>query len=506
MKVLLIYPKIPDTFWSFKYALKFVSKKATHPPLGMLTVASMMPEEWDIRLIDMNVERLKNRMFKNVDLVFISAMSIQSESVRNLMAICKRLGIKTAAGGPLFSTDHEKYDDIDYLVLDEAEMAFPHFLKDLKEGNPKHIYRAEGHCDMDLSPVPMWSLISMKDYKSMSIQYTRGCPFNCDFCNVTSLFGHKVRFKSTAKVLRELENIYKNGWRSGVFFVDDNFIGNRAELKNDLLPSLIKWMEEKKYPFTFMTQASVNLADDDELMEMMVMAGFNSVFVGIESPNEESLAECKKYQNKTRDMISSVKRMQQYGLQVMGGFIVGFDNDPLSIFQKQIDFIQKSGIVTAMVGLLNAPRGTALYRRLEKTGRIIKDFTGDNTNFSINFIPRIKYDTLLKGYRGIINQIYSPKEYYERVRSFLNEYDPVLKTRFRLSRIPEYLVSLRALFKSVLFLGIIDKARSYYWKFLFWALFKKIKHFPLAITYTIYGFHFRKVFNIKKNTWKRRRV
>lgn len=498
MKVLMVYPKCPETFWSFKYALKFVSKKATHPPLGLLTIAGMMPDEWDIKLIDMNVEKLKDRHFKGVDLVFISAMSVQSESAGQVIQRCRDMGIKSVGGGPLFTTDYEKYKDVDYLILNEAEITFPLFLKDYLKGDPKHIYSSDKFCDMRESPLPRLELLKMRKYKSMSIQYSRGCPFNCEFCNVTSLFGHRVRMKSDEQIIRELSNLYKHGWRSGVFFVDDNFIGSKAELKKGLLYSIKKWMDKKDHPFSFNTQASVNLADDEELMKLMVQAGFDSVFVGIETPNEESLEECRKFQNKTRDLVSCVKAMQKSGLQVMGGFIVGFDHDNLSIFQKQIDFIQKSGIVTAMVGLLNAPKGTQLYQRLSKANRLVRDITGDNTDFSLNFIPEISCEALLNGYKNIINRIYSPKEYYDRVKQFLKEYRPVKQFRFNFSGIPEYIRLLRAFLRSVWILGIFDRARIHYWKFLIWTIFHKIKQFPLAVTYSIYGFHFRKIFDINK--------
>lgn len=457
-----------------------------------------MPSDWKLKLIDMNVQKLKKRHFKDIDIVFISAMSIQSKSVRNIIDQCKSLKIKIAAGGPLFSTEYEKYDDVDYLILNEAEINFPRFLKDLKNGQPEHIYASNDYCSLSNTPIPSWGLINMKKYKSMSIQYTRGCPYNCDFCNVTALFGHKVRSKTKDQVRAELESLYDHKWRSGVFFVDDNFIGNKKKLKKDFLPNLIEWMEKKKYPFVFNTQASVNLAEDLDLMALMVKSGFDSVFVGIETPNEDSLAECKKFQNTTRDLISSIKAIHNAGLQVMGGFIVGFDSDPASIFQRQIDFIQNSRIVTAMVGLLNAPKGTILYQRLASSNRLHKDFTGDNTDFSMNFIPKLDYNTLLQGYQNILKGIYSPKQYYERVKGFMRDYNPGTNIKFKRALIRNYIESFRAFLRSILILGILDKARLYYWKFVIWAFLKKRKLFPLAITFAIYGFHFRKVFNLNK--------
>jgi len=348
--------------------------------------------------------------------------------------------------------------------------------------------------DMDKTPIPLWELVNMKKYVSMNLQYSRGCPFKCEFCDITVLFGHKVRTKSKDQILAELEILYSQGWRGGVFIVDDNFIGNKGKLKRDVLPAIIDWMEERKHPFVFSTEASINLSDDEELMQLMVQAGFNKVFVGIETPDEESLAECDKVQNKNRDLVACVKKIQRFGFEVTGGFIVGFDSDRPSIFERQVEFIQKSGIVTAMVGLLNAPRGTKLYKRLVKEGRLLKNSSGDNTDFSINFIPKMDHEMLVKGYENIINRIYSPKPYYERVRQFLREYRPFQKKAFRFHFRYLHFRYLGAFFKSVLFLGIIGKERFHYWKLLFWTMFRRPPLFPLALTFAVYGSHFRKIF------------
>ena len=489
MKILLVYPKYPDTFWSFRYALKYISKKASHPPLGLMTVAAMLPEEWDKRLVDMNVSALPDKALEWADLAFMSAMSVQKESVKEVVHRCKRKGLPIVAGGPLFMTRYEEFEDIDYFVLNEAEVTLPSFLADLENGCLQHIYTSEELPDIKKTPVPLWEILNMKQYASMNMQYSRGCPFNCEFCDISVLYGRKVRTKSKDQILGELDALYFRGWRGNVFFVDDNFIGNRKKLKTSILPSMIEWMQRRKYPFTFNTEASINLSDDAELMRLMVQAGFDSVFVGIETPNEESLAECNKLQNKNRDLVACVKKVQQFGLQVQGGFIVGFDNDPLSIFERLSAFIQESGIVTAMVGLLNAPRGTRLYKRLVKEGRLLKDITGDNTDFSINFIPKMDYEVLIKGYERIISGIYSPKPYYERVRNFLKEYKPLQRRAFRFN-----FSYPRAFFKSVLFLGIIGKERLYYWKLFFWTALRRPRLFPLAITLAIYGSHFRRVF------------
>ncbi len=489
MRILLVYPEYPETFWSFKYALRFISKKATHPPLGLLTVAAMLPEEWEKKLVDMSVTRLRDRDLEWADFVFISAMSIQKVSAKEVISRCKKIGIKIVVGGPLFMTEYEEFEDVNHFVLKEAEITLPLFLEDLKNGCLKHIYTSEESPDIEKTPIPLWELINMKKYSAMSIQYSRGCPFNCEFCDIPWLYGHKVRTKSKDQIIAELENIRSRGWRSKVFFVDDNFIGNKRKLKKEILPAIIEWMERKKHPFSFNTEASVDISDDEELMQLMVQAGFDAVFVGIETPNEESLAECKKFQNKNRDLVACVKKIQKFGLQVQGGFIVGFDSDPPSIFERMSAFIQESGIVTAMVGLLNAPPGSRLYQRLVKEDRVSKDFLGNNTDLSINFIPKMNYEKLISGYKKILNTIYSSKCYYERVKRFLEEYKPLKKKGFRF-----HFSNLGAFFKSIFFLGIKDKGRVYYWKLFFWSFFRRPRLFHMAITFSIYGFHFRKIF------------
>ena len=488
MNILMVYPKYPDTFWSFKHALKFVSKRASFPPLGLLTVAAMLPKDWCKKLIDMNTNQLTGEDILWADYVFISAMSIQSESVDEVIRRCKKLNAKMVAGGPLFTGSPEDYREIDHLILNEAEITLPLFLTDLSEGNPKQIYTSEDWADITSTPLPLWQIAPMKNYSSMNVQYSRGCPYDCDFCDITVLYGRKPRTKTKEQVLAELDVLYFNNWRGPVFFVDDNFIGNKVKLKKEILPAIIEWNAKRKNPFYFNTEVSINLADDDKLMQLMVKAGFEAVFIGIESPNEESLIECNKTQNRNRDLISSVKKIQESGLEVQGGFIVGFDNDPPSIFDKLTNFIQESGIVTAMVGLLNAPQGTKLQKRLLSEGRLLKNFNGNNTDLSINFVPQMEHRVLIDGYKKILNTIYSPKYYYERVMRFLKDFEPKKKKVFHLN--PNYIL---ALFKSIFKLGVIGEERIYYWKLFFWSLFRKPQLFSLAILFTIYGFHFRKI-------------
>ncbi|MGD8989937.1 MAG: B12-binding domain-containing radical SAM protein [Desulfobacterales bacterium] len=488
MKTLLLYPSFPDTFWSFKHALKFIHKRSAFPPLGLLTVAAMLPAGWPKRLIDLNVSPLTEKDMAWADCVFISAMAVQRESARNTIMRCKRAGLKVIAGGPLFTDEYASFEAVDHFVLNEAELTLPSFMGDLERNCPQRLYRTSAFADLSQTPPPLWQLIDMKSYAAMSIQFSRGCPFNCDFCNITALLGHRPRHKTAAQIIIELDGLYDLGWRGNIFFVDDNFISNKKYLQDELLPALIEWQKDKK-SIRFNTEASVNLADDHALMQMMVAAGFDSVFIGIETPAEEGLAECNKKQNKGRNLVESVKRIHRTGLQVQGGFIVGFDSDTPSIFQRQIDFIQKSGIVTAMVGLLNAPPGTRLYSRLKKEGRLA-GLVSCNTDGTTNIIPRMDLKALSDGYKRIMGQIYSPKIYYERVRTFLKEYKaPEAKLPFNIH-------NLMAFLRSCIRLGILGKERFQYWKLLLWTLRKRPELLPLAITLTIYGHHFRKVCEI----------
>jgi radical SAM superfamily enzyme YgiQ (UPF0313 family) len=488
---LLVYPKYPDTFWGYRYALKFVSRKAGFPPLGLLTVAAMLPQAWKKKLVDCNVRSLKDRDIRSADVVFLSAISVQSASARAIIDRCRSLEKPVVAGGPLFTSHFDEFDDVDHLVLNEAELTLPAFLADLEMGKPGHLYQTDQWADITATPLPRWELIDLDRYGSMNIQYSRGCPYDCEFCDITVLYGRKPRTKTAEQVIEELETLYVRGWRGGVFFVDDNFIGNRTKLKEEILPPIVRWMERRRYPFTLNTEASINLADDEDLMRSMARAGFDTVFVGIESPHEESLIECRKTPNRNRDLLLSVKKIQRAGIQVQGGFIVGFDKDPESIFDMLERFIQESGIVTAMVGLLNAPRGTKLYQRLLKEGRLLRSMSGNNTDFSMNFLPKMNYEALLKGYHRVLDEIYTPKHYYARVRQFLKEYRPTQVRIFHLR-----LDHIKALVKSALVLGLAGKERKYYWKLFFWSLFTRPRLFPLAITMAIYGFHFRKIISL----------
>jgi radical SAM superfamily enzyme YgiQ (UPF0313 family) len=487
-KILLIYPEYPDTFWSFKHALKFVSKKAAFPPLGLLTVAAMLPAEWELKLMDMNTGRLSDKDIRWADMVFISAMVVQKDSAKIAIKRCKKLGATVVAGGPLFTTQHEDFPCVDHFVLDEGEITLPPFLADLEKGCLKRIYSSKVRPDINITPVPRWDLVDKKKYSSMVVQYSRGCPYDCEFCDIVVLNGHMPRTKSREQMLLELDALYQRGWRDSVFIVDDNFIGNKKKLKAEILPAIIGWSQKRRFPFSFLTQTSINLADDVELTNLMVKSNFNMVFIGIESPNKESLTECGKSQNSSRDLIAAVKKLQHAGLEVQGGFIVGFDSDPQSIFQDVINFVQKSGVVTAMVGLLHAPNGTRLYRRLEGEKRLTGNFSGNNTDMSINFVPKMNVNKLMDGYRKIVNTIYAPNQYYARVKTFLREYQPkrrkssVMKSQ-----------NIGAFFRSLWVLGVQGKERWHFWNLMIWTVFKRPRSFSLSMSMAIYGFHFRKI-------------
>jgi len=493
MKILLVYPQYPDTYWSFKHALRFISKKAAVPPLGLITVSAMLPDTWQKKLVDMNVTKLTTSDIIWADYVFISAMYIQKESVDKVIDECLKHTKKMVAGGPLFTQEFQNYPQIDHFILNEAEITLPPFLKDLEMSKtPQKIYSTVEFADITSTPVPDYHLLSRKNYACMSLQVTRGCPFACDFCEITSLLGHKVRMKETDQVLRELDTLYRLNWRGLVSVVDDNFIGNKNEVKKNLLPALKKWMQEHKYPFTFSSQVSINLADDEELLHAMVEAGFSSAFIGIETPDEVSLQECNKVQNRNRDMIQSVRKLQKAGIEVSAGFIVGFDSDTPAVFQKQTEFIQKSGIVSAMVGLLNAPKNTKLYDRLEAEKRLTTEATGSNTDFSMNFVPAMDQNILLNGYRSIIKNIYSVKPYYKRIRQFLKNYKPLHSKTKKIE-----FAYLSAFIKSIIIIGIINRGRSEYWKLFIWTLLKRPGLFMDAITFTVYGYHYRTVYGLR---------
>lgn len=381
---------------------------------------------------------------------------------------------------------YEEFENVDHFVLGEGELTLPMFLEDVRNGQAKHLYVTDEHPDIRNTPVPQWDLINLKDYASMALQYSRGCPNDCEFCDIPITYGHKPRVKDNAQVIRELDSLYQRGWRGSLFIVDDNFIGNKNKVKR-MLPEVVQWSKERSYPFTFLTEASLNLADDEMLMNLMVEAGFDRVFVGLETPVMESLVECNKSRNMDRDMEAAVKEIHHHGMQVLGGFIVGFDSDPSSIFDNQIDFIQRIGVVTAMVGILTALPKTKLYNRLSAEGRLLRASSGNNTDGSLNFIPKMDPEVIMNGYQRIVQTVYSPKRYYERILTFLEEYKPMQRKK----RVT--LADVTAFLRTSWYMGIVGKWKKYYWKLIVKALFKYRRAFPEAVTLAAYGFHFGKV-------------
>jgi radical SAM superfamily enzyme YgiQ (UPF0313 family) len=437
----------------------------------------------------MNVNKLKDRDIKWADLVFISGMVVQRKSFDQTVTRCKSLGARVVAGGPMVTERPEDFPEVDHLILNEAEITLQAFLDDLAAWSVQRVYKTDVFPDLKNTPVPDWSLLNMNQYVTMDLQYSRGCPFNCEFCSITALFGHRPRVKSSDQFLTELDSLYSAGWRSTVFVVDDNFIGNKNYLKTELLPGLIAWQKNHGYPFSFNTEVSVNLADDEELMDLMAKSGFTACFVGIETTDDDCLLECGKNQNRGRNLLESVKLMQRKGFNVSAGFIVGFDNDNEEIFERQFNFIQKSGIVNAMVGLLNAPYGTRLYKRLESENRIIKGLTGDNTDGSLNFVTKMDSDVLIRNYKKLVKKIYSPKYYFERLTTFLSEYK-ISEIKFGKKNKKWF----STVTKVILRLGFFQsKGKSQFWKLIRETIQAYPEKIVTAVTLSVYGLHFRKV-------------
>ena len=486
MNILLVYPRNPESFWSFKHVLKFVAKKSAFPPLGLLTVAAMLPRDWAVRLVDLNVRELGDDDLRDADYVFLSGMIVHAQSAHEIAARCRALGKTVVAGGPLFTTGHREFPEIQHFVLGEAEGVIDRLVDDLRRGTPQPFYRSESWPDVRNTPVPRWELIDLRDYVTMPVQFSRGCPFDCEFCDIVVMNGRVPRTKEPAQLVRELEALRLAGWKDMVFVVDDNFIGNRKKAK-ELLHAVIEWRARSRATMGFLTEASVNLADYRELCELMVAAGFKKVFLGIETPSVEGLDECGKRQNRDRDLAESVATLQRAGLEVMGGFIVGFDSDPIDIFARQFEFIQRTGVVTAMVGLLTALPQTALYRRLASEGRILAETCGNNTDAVLNFVTRVDRELIISQYRALMRNLYAPRAYYRRLRAFLANFEPRGPSR-RLS-----LSDARAFLKSLWLLGVWNNGRRSYWALLASTLIQSPGKLRTAIELSIFGYHFRKV-------------
>ena len=487
MRILLINPAIPDTFWSLHYALPMLDSRATIPPLNLLTVAAMMPGDWSLTLVDLNCDRLEDDQLKAADLVFIGGMSIQAPSANDVVRRCRALGVKVCGGGVMFATNPKDVETPDYLLLGEVEEVFPIFLNDLAQGQPRSLYRSERFPELALTPSPRWDLLNFSNYLTMAVQVSRGCPHDCEFCHVTILNGRRPRYKSRPQVLGELTALYQAGWRGPVMFVDDNFIGNRGAALQ-LLEELIPWQEQHRYPFIFLSQASVEVADQPRLLELLQQAGFVQLFLGIETPSVAALTECGKVQNVKRDLAEAVGKIQARSMDVLGGFIVGFDSDTPAIFDEMALFIENSAIATAMVGALAAPPGSRLYDRLQKEGRLMGNSDGDSiANLKgMNVLPKMGMEALLAGYCKLLQRLYDPEPYYRRVSAFLARTTPNPYLPFRLPTAKEIKIGAKA----ILGLGIKDPERKYFWRFLLRCLVRP-GQVPLAVSMAIGGYHYR---------------
>jgi len=486
MNVLLIYPRNPDTFWSFQHVLRLVSKKSAFPPLGLLTVAAMLPRTWNLRLADLNVRPLADADLHWADYVLLSGMIVHKSSAHEVAARCAAHGKPVIAGGPLFTTGHRGFPEIRHFVLGEAENVIEDLVRDMDQGTVQPLYRSAAWPNVREVPVPRWDLVRLRDYVAMPVQFSRGCPFNCEFCDIVVMNGRVPRTKDPAQVVRELEALRRQGWSDMVFIVDDNFIGNRKRAK-ELLREIIEWRKRTAPKMGFLTEASMNLADDAGLCKLMVQAGFKKVFMGIETPSPAGLQECNKRQNRRRDLAHAVRIVQRAGMEVMGGFIIGFDSDPRDIFRRQFEFIQQSGVVTAMVGLLSALPETALYRRLAREGRILAESCGNNTDAAVNFVTRLDRDFLLAGYRELMRELYEPVNYYRRIRTFLSAYEP----RGPAARLSG--ADVAAFLKSLWVLGLRSAGRRQYWSLFWLTLLAQPRKFRAAMELSILGHHFRRV-------------
>ena len=491
---LLVYPEHPPTYWGANFALKLLGIKAVFPPLGLLTIAAMFPPGYDLRVVDMNVTPLEDSDLEWADLVCTSTMIVQRHSLQSVIERCNRAGVPVVAGGPHPTTFHAEIPGVAHFVLDEAEEIFPEFLRDLENGTAKAIYREPRKPDVSHTPVPRFDLIDTKAYDSMCVQFSRGCPFDCEFCDIIKLYGRIPRTKSPAQMVNEFEALYRLGWRGPLFLVDDNFISNKRDALK-LLPALAEWQKARGYPFTLFTEATVNLARMDALMDVMIEAGFNSVFVGIETPNPEALIKMKKPQNvrKQEDdyLLDSVRTIQQKGMRVDGGFILGVDGDDESAFDAQIDFIQEAGIPMAPIYMLAAIKGTDLYERLKREHRLL-DGSGETNEvnaMALNFKPEMDPETLIEGYRRVTATLYDPtlENYFKRCLALFEHLRPV-----------PHLLKPRS--KNALYLDLMGVHRQLssqqlpaYGKFIAKISKDHPRMLPEAIRLAALGYHFEKI-------------
>jgi radical SAM superfamily enzyme YgiQ (UPF0313 family) len=491
IKVLMIWPRFPASFWSFAKIMEILPKKAIHPPLGLLTVAALCPKTWELRLIDRAVEDLQETDLEWADLVMLSGMHVQKDDIHALLRRARALGKRTMVGGPYASSEPEVLARLaDHVVVGEPDEVFGEIAADLERGTARPMYVIAEKPDVSKTPAPRFDLLRINKYASMAVQFSRGCPFQCEFCDIITIYGRKPRTKAPAQLLAELDRLYELGWRDQVFIVDDNFIGNHRRAL-ELAQSLQHWQQDHEQPFFFYTEASMDLAQRPELIEAMVKANFFYVFLGIESPSKSSLSEVKKFQNLRRDPLECIRTIQNGGLWVTGGFIIGFDSDSETIFDDQREFIEQAAIPWAMAGFLQAPPTTPLYERMRKEGRLLEN-SGATSNFSPpNFRTRLPLPFLLEGYRDTLSALYSPSGYFKRCLNSLSHWttrsEQTAKAQYPLRRMAA--TALRSIFKQ----GVLASYRGEYWRFLLQVL-RRCWHSPaklrMGITLLFSAHHF----------------
>ena len=483
MRVLLVNPEFPESYWSGRFSLPFAGRASLLPPLGLITVAALLPLDWTCRLVDLNIERLDDEDLRWAEVVMLTGMLVQRPSLHAVLDRCRRAGVRTVVGGPYATALPADLSAADHVVVGEAEDLVPELARDLATGRAAPIYREREKPDVALSPLPRYDLLKVRRYHQMCLQYSRGCPFNCEFCDIIVMYGRKTRTKTAAQVIAELEAIRRTGFAGDVFFVDDNFIGNRKAVKA-VLPHIAEWRRRAGPPLEFYTEASIDLADDEDLVDLMTGAGFTAVFIGIETPSQETLREARKTQNLRRDLVAQVHGLQDRGLDVWAGFILGFDSDHEGSFDAMVRFIESAAIPYAMVGLLGALPNTPLYRRLEKDNRLRPEVTGDQFGLT-NVINLMPAERVLAGYRGVLERLYDPGAYFERCRENLARWRPVPGSLRR--RVPH---DLACAWRAIRGQGIAADYRAAYWRFLLWVA----RHHPgkigRAIAQAAAGHHY----------------
>jgi radical SAM superfamily enzyme YgiQ (UPF0313 family) len=477
VNALLVWPRFPPSFWGFEGMLEIIPERSIMPPLGLVTVAALCPPTWHIRLIDRAFEELRDEDLLWANLVMVSAMHAQRADAREVLARARSLGRRTFIGGPWASSEPEVLlPEADHVLAGEAEEVFADIAVALERGTARRLYSVSDKPDMTRSPVPRYDLLRLDEYVSMSVQFSRGCPFQCDFCDIITIYGRRPRVKTPPQLLVELDTLHRLGWRKKVFIVDDNFIGNHQQALL-LARDLAVWQQRRGHPFSFYTEASIDLADRPELLAAVVEANFHYVFIGVETPSAEALKECRKFQNLRSDNLDQIRRIQQSGLWVLGGFIVGFDSDDETIFRRQLEFVDRAAIAWAMTGLLQAPPTTPLYDRLKREGRLLA-VTRAATNFSSpNFRTMLPLPVLLRGFANLLAGLYEPEPFFDRAFRSLESWRPRAT-----QRLPEEPLSyrLRVVFASMWKQGVLSDYRRHYWRFL-WRITRKWARQPVKL-------------------------